>query len=299
MRVDAHQHYWRPERGDYPWMAGAPVGLRRRFGPADLRPLLEAARVDATVLVQAAPTVAETDYLLGIADATPSVAGVVGWVNFEDPAERAVLARLAASPSLLGIRPMVQDLPDDDWILRGDLDWAFAALQEMNLSFDALGYPRHARRFLQLCERYPGLRVVLDHGLKPEIARREFSRWAGDMRDLAGHTQASCKLSGLASEAAPGATIDELRPYVEHLLEVFGPTRLMWGSDWPVATAAMGYGQWLETCQTLLSPLGDEDQALIFGGNAAALYQFNHASMSTRPLAHSSVSEPQKRSYTT
>ncbi len=281
MRVDAHQHYWRPERGDYPWMAGAPAVLRRSFTPADLQPLLKAAGIDASILVQAAPTVAETDHLLGIADATASVAGVVGWVNFESLADRAVLERLAAHPLLLGMRPMVQDLPDDNWVLRADLTWAFAALQDMDLTFDALGYPRHARRFLQLCQRHPGLRVVLDHGLKPEIARGEFTRWASDMRDLAQYTQALCKLSGLASEAAPGTTIDNLRPYVEHLLEVFGPARLMWGSDWPVATAVIGYASWLETCQKLLASLSEADQARIFGGNAVAFYRLDRHKMQT------------------
>jgi len=274
MRVDAHQHYWRPERGDYPWMAGAPAGLRQHFGPAELQPLLDECGIDASVLVQAAPTVAETDYLLGIADATASVAGVVGWVDFENPGDRTVLDRLAAHPLLLGIRPMVQDLPDDDWILRADLGWAFAALQEMDLAFDALGYPRHGKRFLRLCERHPDLRVVLDHGLKPAIARGEFEAWASDMQDLARHTQALCKLSGLATEAAPGATIDELRPYVEHLLDVFGPSRLMWGSDWPVATSAIAYRQWLQTCESLLDSLGNEDKERVFGGNAAAFYRF-------------------------
>lgn len=273
MRVDAHQHYWWPQRGDYPWMAGAPDVLRQPFGPADLQPLLAECGIDASVLVQAAPTVAETDYLLAIAEATPSVAGVVGWIDFERPQDRAVLERLAAHPLLLGIRPMVQDLPDDDWLLRADIDWAFAALQELDLSFDALGYPRHARRFLALCERHPALRVVLDHGMKPEIARGEFDRWAADMRDLARNTQALCKLSGLATEASPGASIETLRPYVEHLLETFGPGRLVWGSDWPVATSAIGYRAWFEMCRTLLAPLSDEDRARVFGGNATDFYR--------------------------
>jgi L-fuconolactonase len=256
-------------------MAGAPAVLRRPYGPSDLDAVRAECGIEATVLVQAAPTVAETDYLLGIADATPSVAGVVGWVDFEDPRERATFDRLAAHPLLRGFRPMVQDVRDDDWVLQSRLDWAFAALQERGLSFDALGYPRHASRFLRLCERHPDLRVAIDHGMKPRIAHREFDAWASDMRDLARHTRSLCKLSGLASEAAAGAGAAEFRPYVDHLLEVFGPHRLMWGSDWPVASAAIGYTAWLRLCESLLAPLTAEDKALVFGGNATDFYRLS------------------------
>jgi L-fuconolactonase len=273
MRIDAHQHFWRPERGDYPWMSGAPDCLRRRFAPVDLAPLMAACGISASVLVQAAPTVEETEYLLGIADATPSVAGVVGWIDFAHTSERRTLQRLAAHPRLVGVRPMVQDIPDDDWVLRRDLDWAFAAVQELGLAFDALGYARHARRFLQRIERHPGLRVVIDHGMKPAIARGEFDSWAADIRDLARNTQALCKLSGLANEAAPGAGIDTLRPYMEHLLEVFGPARLIWGSDWPVASSAIGYVDWFRACEQLLLACGDGDRERVLGANAAAFYQ--------------------------
>ncbi len=275
MRVDAHQHYWRPERGDYPWMSGAPQVLRRAFGPADLAPLLAECGISATVLVQAAPTVEETHYLLGIADATTSVAGVVGWIDFAHTSERHTLQRLATHPRLVGVRPMVQDIADDDWVLRRDLDWAFAAVQELDLAFDALGYARHARRFLQRIERHPGLRVVIDHGMKPAIARGEFTSWAADMRDLARNTQALCKLSGLATEAAPGAGLDVLHPYMEHLLEVFGPARLMWSSDWPVATSAIGYVDWFRACERLLQACADTDRERVLGGNAAAFYQLS------------------------
>lgn len=275
VRIDAHQHFWRPERGDYFWMAQAPSALHRFFGPADLQPLLRAGQLDGSVLVQAAPTVAETDYLLGIADATPTVFGVVGWIDFEQPAQRAELERLAAHPRLVAVRPMVQDIEDDDWILRPKLDWAFGALQEMGLCFDALGYPRHARRFLDMCQRHPDLRVVLDHGLKPDIAGAEFAHWASDMRDLARNTSAVCKLSGLASEAGNDATLSTLRPYIEHLAEIFGPERLLWGSDWPVATTAIGYADWLHVCETILKGWGAAATARVFGDNARDFYRLD------------------------
>ena len=275
MHIDSHQHYWRPERGDYPWMPGAPQGLRRRFGPQDLAPLLAACGVGATVLVQAAPTVAETDYLLGIADATATVAGVVGWIDFDDAAERSTLERLAAHPALKGVRPMVQDLPDDAWLQRDGIDWAFAAIQELGLSFDALGYARHARQFLRRIEKHPDLRVVIDHCMKPAIARGDFDGWARDMRDLARGTTAMCKLSGLATEAAPGAGLDVLQPYMEHVLEVFGPSRLMWGSDWPVASTAISYADWFRACEALLAGCDEVERARVFGGNASAFYQLS------------------------
>lgn len=251
----------------------APSCLKQAFTPADLAPLLFEAGINATVLVQAAPEVAETDYLLGIADATPSVAGVIGWVDFDSDKGRADFDRLAKNPRLLGLRPMVQDIEDDDWVLRPEIEWAFTALQERNLVFEALGYPRHAPRFLTLCERHPYLKVVIDHGMKPAIARNEFTQWASDMSALARNTGAYCKLSGLATEAAPNVTPEDLRPYVEHLVDVFGPKRLMWGSDWPVSTSAIGYLSWLRACETLLKPLSDEGKRLIFGETATKFYQ--------------------------
>lgn len=273
MYVDAHQHYWRHEPGDYPWMANAPEILCRRYGPEDLEPLLRASGITKTILVQASPTVRETETLLAIAERTPSVLGVVGWIDFDKPNERGVLERLASNSRLVGIRPMVQDIADDDWILRPEIAWAADALQELDLTFDALGYPRHAARFLTFFNRHPGLRAVVDHGMKPAIARGEFTEWAGDMRDIAMQTQASCKLSGLMTEAAHGTTVNDLQPYVDHLLEVFGPTRLMWGSDWPVAMTAVTYSGWLQMCRDLLATLSPEDRRLVFGDNAVRFYQ--------------------------
>ncbi|MDP9899292.1 amidohydrolase family protein [Variovorax ginsengisoli] len=272
MRIDAHQHFWRPERGDYDWLDHADKALRRPFLPAELQPLLCAHDVDATVLVQAAPSTDETHYLLGIADACDWVAGVVGWIDFEDPAQSRQLERLAAHPRLVGLRPMVQDMGDDRWVLSPSLDWAFNAMRERGLCFDALGLPRHAPHFLALAERYPDLRMVLDHGLKPDIRHQAFDTWADDMQLLAANTGACCKLSGLVSEAGRAVSLDGLRPYVEHLLHCFGPDRLMWGSDWPVLTATMPYGDWLHACESLLSGCDDAARQNIFGFTAKRFY---------------------------
>ena len=270
--IDAHQHYWHPARGDYGWMPPDDPVLARPYGPADLAPELARAGVERTVLVQAAPTVAETEYMLGIADATPSVAGVVGWVDCERPEDRATLERLAGHPKMLGVRPMIQDIPDDDWMLREDVAWGFAAAAEMDLTFDALGFPRHLGRFDRLMGRYPDLRVVVDHCMKPHVASGEgFEDWAAGMAWLAARG-ACCKLSGLVTEAAEGWSVEDLRPYAEHVLEAFGPERVMWGSDWPVCLLRASYAEWLEAARALTAGLDAAGRERVFGGTAAVFY---------------------------
>ena len=276
MTIDAHQHYWNPARGDYGWMPKDDPVLDRPYAPADLAPALARRGVARTVLVQAAPTVAETEYLLGLADATDTVAGVVGWVDFERAEDRATLARLARHPRFLGVRPMIQDIADDGWMHRDAVQWAYGALCDLDLTFDALGFPRHLDPFLRLFRRYPALRVVIDHGMKPAIRDHDaaaFAAWAEGMARLAGETAAVCKLSGLVTEAGPGWTVETLRPYVEHLLACFGPSRLMWGSDWPVCRLRAEYGDWFDAAQALTAGLPPEDRAAVFGRTAAAFYR--------------------------
>jgi len=275
MIFDAHQHYWHPARGDYGWMPVDDPVLARVYGPADLAPDLAAAGVARTILVQAAPTVAETEYMLGIADATPSVAGVVGWVDFGDPASRAVLERLAAHPKFLGVRPMIQDIADDRWMLRDDVQWVYPALVDLDLTFDALGFPRHLPVFAELLARHPKMRVVIDHAMKPQIAAGldGFEDWAEGMALLAAQTSACVKLSGLVTEASEQWSLDDLRPYVDHLIACFGPSRMMWGSDWPVVRLRGEYGDWLAAAQALTGGLDKAAQAEVFGGTAARFYR--------------------------
>lgn len=275
MRIDAHQHYWEPGRGDYGWMPKDNAILNRAYAPRDMVPLLDKHQIDATVLVQAAPTVAETEYMLGLADGSDRVAGVVGWINFEDPGQRATLERLADHPKFKGVRPMIQDIPDDDWMLRADVQWGYQALCDLDLSFDALGFPRHLDNFLTLLARFPQMRVVVDHCMKPQIhahAPESFSHWADGMARIAA-TGAYCKLSGLVTEAGADWTTDDLRPYADHVLKVFGPERTMWGSDWPVCRLAAEYDQWLETAETLTAGLTGAQKIRVFGGTAAEFYR--------------------------
>jgi L-fuconolactonase len=271
MRIDSHVHLWDPARGDYGWLDNAPDALRRPFGAGDLAPLLKRHRVGGVVLVQAAPTVAETDYMLAIADRTAWVLGVVGWIDFAAPSAFDDLARLSAHPKLRGIRPMVQDIPDDDWVLNPDFTPVFDEIARRNLVFDALGFPRYVARFTAIADRHPRLTMVIDHAMKPAVGE-DLAAWRADMRELARRRNPVCKLSGLVTEGKDGWAVDALRPIVDHLLEVYGPDRLLFGSDWPVVTLAASYDAWFEAADTLLSGLAAHERAQVFGENAAEVY---------------------------
>ena len=274
--VDAHHHYWHPARGDYTWMPMDNPVLARPYDPSHLVSTLESHGIDRTVLVQAAATVNETEYMLGLADATSHVAGVVGWIDFEDVSGRQDLARLAHHPKFAGVRPMIQDIDDVEWMLRSDIEWAYRAVVAEDLAFDALGFPRHLENFLSLLQRHPDMRVVIDHCMKPQIADHSpesFDHWASGMSRLARETGAFCKLSGLATEARESWTIEDLRPYADHVLSEFGAERVMWGSDWPVCRLRTEYGDWLSTARILTGELEEEEKSRVFGGTAIEFYR--------------------------
>ena len=272
MRIDSHQHFWKLSRGDYGWLTPDKGPIYRDFGPADLAPIRARNAIDRTIIVQAAPTLAETLYMLEIAAADPSVAGVVGWADFEAGDAPARIATLARDPLLVGLRPMVHDIADDDWLLRADLAPALRAMASAGLVFDALVRPRHLSRLLAFADRYPELRIVIDHGAKPFIRERRLDPWRADIAALAARGNVTCKLSGLANEAGPDWIARDLAPYVEHLLAAFGPARLMWGSDWPVVDLAGGYDRWLAAAMELTAGLSEADRDAIFGGNAGRFY---------------------------
>ncbi len=273
LRIDAHHHVWRLDRGDYGWLTPALAPIYRDFGLDDLRPLLASASVGATVLVQAAPSVAETEFLLQVAGASGGlVQGVVGWVDLSAPDAPATLERLAQDPLLKSIRPMLQDIADPEWILRADVDRGIAAAERLGLRFDALIKPPQLPAVLRMIERHPGLPVVIDHGGKPSIVDRDWEPWAGRMAALAAHRQVVCTLSGLATEAGPRWTADTLARDVDHLLACFGSQRLLWGSDWPVVDLAGGYARWLAATEELLAPLSETDRDAIRGDNARRFY---------------------------
>jgi L-fuconolactonase len=276
MKIDAHQHFWALERGDYGWMTPELKPIYRDFLPDDLQPSLRRAGIEGTVLVQAAPTVAETEYLLSLAAENSFIKGVVGWVDFDAPDAAQEIAKLAGNPALVGLRPMIQDIDDPNWMLGANLAPAFQTIQHYDLAFDALVLPRHLGQLFELLKRYPNMRSVIDHGAKPEIRDSAFSDWAAGIAALANGTNAYCKLSGLVTEAAQDWTTENLRPYVDHLLDTFGPQRLIWGSDWPVCTLASSYDRWVDTTETLLATQTDADRVAILGGNAANFYNLRN-----------------------
>lgn len=284
-RIDSHQHFWRISRGDYGWLrAGDPAvaKLMRDFLPANLVGTLKALGITQTVLVQAAASEAETDFLLELADANEFIAGVVGWVDLSRPESVATLERWAHNAKFKGVRPMLQDLPANDWIAREPHAEVVQALVRLGLRFDALVKPWHLEPLLRFVKRHPQLPVVIDHAAKPQLVQGWQAHWAGSWRrhlaSLAAQPQVRCKLSGLLGEAPPAASrsvaegVDALRPVWDALLQWFGPERLMWGSDWPVLTLVADYARWVAVCDSLIGELSPPDQARVWQGNAQRFY---------------------------
>jgi L-fuconolactonase len=278
--VDSHQHFWDTNRFDYFWMEGPDAApLRRPIGPADLAPLLQAAGADATVLVQALISVDETRWLLDIAAATPFVAGVVGWVDLTDPNVGETIAALRARPDgryLVGVRHMVQDEADPNWLLRPEVTPGLRAVADAGLAYDLLLRPPQIAAAARLCAALPDVRFVVDHLAKPDIAHDGFARWSELMAPFAGMPHVWCKLSGMVTEADwPTQTADDLEPYVARVMDLFGEDRVMFGSDWPVCLLASSYDGVKRALETALGPLSPDAHGKIFGGNATRLYRLD------------------------
>lgn len=264
--VDAHQHFWRLDRGDYVYPAPSDKLLYRDFMPADLEPALAAAGVAATVVVQATNTLAETAFLLELAAAHRFVAGVVGWWH---PGGEGRLDRALALPGserLVGIRPMLQRWDDVAWLLEPDSLCELADLAERGLVFEALVDSRHLATIRALCAALPGLKVVIDHMGKPWRHPDRLEEWSSDMQALGDAANCAVKVSGFPFAAASAGRPEDL---VERLRGWFGTGRLMWGSDWPVAEREGGYHVVLDGMWRLFS---DTERAAVFHGNAATLY---------------------------
>lgn len=272
MRIDSHHHLWTIARGDYGWLTPALGPIYRDFTTADLEHHLTAAGIDRTIVVQAADTVAETEFLLRTAEGSDRIAGVVGWIDMEARDAIVTLTSLARHPKFRGIRPMIQGIEDDGWILRDTLDPVFAALTDLGLCFDALVLPRHLSPLLARLQRNPGLRCVIDHGAKPALASGDLDAWRRDIARIADETGCFCKLSGLLTEAGDQPTLDRIAPAARHLLACFGPDRLMFGSDWPVLNLAGDYAGWAGMVDTLLAGLDAGERAQIRGGTARRFY---------------------------
>jgi L-fuconolactonase len=284
--IDAHQHFWFLDRPWFGWPTPDLPQIYRDFGPADLRPYLLAGGVDETILVQVATDIAETAHLLALAECASFVAGVVGWVDLERPDVVDTLEGLAAKGKFIGIRPMIQSLPDAQWMLRPALVPGLAAVRDLGLTFDALVRPHHLPTLCAFVDRYPDLPVVLDHGAKPDIGkgREGYEGWAEGIAALARRPQVFCKLSGLLTEAGARASREDLAPFIDHLLEKFEPHRLRWGSDWPVVETVAPYGTWLGMARAHLARLSDDERGLIFGGVATQFYGLRRRRKAGVPL---------------
>ncbi|SFT64515.1 amidohydrolase family protein [Mesorhizobium sp. YR577] len=273
MRIDAHQHYWKIARGDYDWMGPPVAPIIRDYLPADLQPHLKAAGIEKTVLVQAAATLAETEFMLELAEREASIGGVVGWIDLDAPDAPAVLKRLAGHQKFRGIRPMLQDIDDTFFILAEHRVAVLEALPSLGLTFDALVQPRHLPVIAALADRLPELKIVVDHGAKPFIAKGVIEPWASDMAALAQRPNVFAKISGLLTEAGADRSAAALKPYVDTLLSAFGPERLMFGSDWPVVELATTYDDWWRVANELTAGLSEAGREAILGGTAARFYR--------------------------
>lgn len=272
MRLDAHLHIWSLARGDYDWLDPESGVLYRDFTAVDAAAVLASRGIDGAILVQAAPTVAETDFLIETAEREPWAKAVVGWADLADPdAVRAMAAR----PMLRGLRPMLQDMAQRDWILEPSLEAGLAVMAEDGIVFEALIRPDQLPAISTLADRHPGLTIVIDHAAKPAIGTVGAASWEHAIAEAARRPNVHVKLSGLLTEALPGADDDMVAPYAAHLLERFGAARILWGSDWPVLTTASDYTAWLAMAERLTRSLSSADHDAIFGGNAARLYRID------------------------
>jgi L-fuconolactonase len=275
MRIDGHQHFWKADRGDYHWMSPDVSVLCRDYLPGDLLPHLVKYGIARTILVQAAQTVAETDYLLELAAQNSFIAGVVGWLDMDSADFARQFELYRKNPRFIGLRPMLQDIADPAWILRPQVLKSLQLVADADFPFEFLTYTRHLPYVLQALESVGPLRMVIDHISKPEIRERKLEPWKQLMAQAAQHRNLYCKLSGMITEADPlHWSVQDLRPYIEHVVDCFGWDRVIFGSDWPVCLLAGTYDQAIEALIEVLRPRMERpSEDKLFGMNAAHFYK--------------------------
>lgn len=274
MRIDAHQHFWRFDASKYAWISNEMAPLQRDFLPEDLKPLLDELGFDGSIAVQACHSSEETEWLLELANANAFVRGVVGWVDLCSSDAPRQLERLAANQKLVGVRHVAQDEPDDQFLLRPDFRRGISRLSEFGLAYDILIYPRHLRVAAAFARGFPDQRFVLDHIAKPLIGEGALAPWEKDIRVLAQLPNVCCKLSGMVTEARWRQWArEDFRPYLDVVLEAFGPSRLMIGSDWPVCTLSANHRDTMAIVMDYVAQLSAEERNSILGGNCAAFYR--------------------------
>jgi len=272
--IDAHQHFWIYSPAEYDWIDQSMAELQRDFLPADLKPELDSVGFHGSVAVQARQTVEETRWLLALAERSPWILGVVGWVDLRSPDIRSQLKSLARNPKLVGVRHIVQSEPDDRFLLQPEFLRGVSALEEFDLAYDILIYTKHLPVAAVLVERFPRQRFVLDHLAKPAIKSGNIDSWAHGIRRLAQFPNVFCKLSGLVTEADwQRWRPEQIVPYLDVAFASFGPDRLMLGSDWPVCLVAASYAQGVEVVKTYLLRQDPKSQEAVLGGNAQRFWR--------------------------
>jgi L-fuconolactonase len=271
--IDSHHHLWKYSAAEYGWITPQMPAIKRDFLPEDLEPLMHYFGIEGTVAVQARQTVEETEWLLELAAKHPIIRGVVGWVPLtEGVGVKRHLDRFAANPKLRGVRHVIQDEPDARYILRNDFNTGVHALLDYKLRYDILIYERHLPAAIQFVDRHPKQVFVLDHVAKPRIREKILSPWDRNMHELAKRQNVYCKLSGMITEAGSDWTPERLQPYIDIVLEAFGPKRVMYGSDWPVMLLAGDYARWFGTVSNAIGKLSKAEQDRIMGGTATEAY---------------------------
>lgn len=274
MRIDAHQHLWKYDPVEYDWIDDAMSVIRRDFLPDDLLGVTREAGVAGVVSVQARQTLEETRWLLELTDQHDFIRGVVGWVPLVSQRVGEELDRFAANRKLRGVRHVLQGEADERYMLRDDFNAGIRGLKPRGLAYDILIFERQLPQTIEFVDRHPDQAFVLDHVAKPRIRENALSPWRENIRELARRDNVFCKISGMVTEADYRQwTVDQLRPYVEIVLEAFGPRRLMVGSDWPVCLVACGYRRWWEVIEELIAGLSADEQREILGGTAIRAYR--------------------------
>jgi L-fuconolactonase len=274
MYIDAHQHFWIYSPDEYGWIDDSMAALRRDFLPHDLKLELESSGFHGSVAVQARQTLEETRWLLELAESSPWILGVVGWVDLRSRDVRSQLKVLAQNPKLVGIRHIVQSEPDDRFLLQPDFLRGISALEEFDLAYDILIYTKHLPVAAEFVQRFPRQRFVLDHLAKPPIKGGDIESWAQGIRRLAEFPNLFCKLSGLVTEADwQHWQPEQIIPFLDVAFEAFGPDRLMIGSDWPVCLVAASYARWVEVLQAYLLQQNPDFRESVLGGNARRFWR--------------------------
>jgi len=273
MQIDAHQHFWRYNGREYGWIDDSMASIRRDFLPADLKPLLDENGFQGSVVVQVRQTLEETHWLLRLAEENAFIVGVVGWVDLRSPDLRRVLRSLAGKTKLVGIRHIVQSEPDG-FLLEPEFLMGISVLEEVDLAYDLLIYPKHIPTAVEFVKRFPRQRFVVDHLAKPMIKQREINGWERGIRELACFPNVYAKLSGLVTEADwHGWKTEEFRPYLDIAFDCFGTQRLVIGSDWPVCTLAASYDRAVNLVKEYLRGYSPEEQSAVLGKNAAKFWK--------------------------